>query len=204
MSLASQVWQRISIHDVVAEFLFSERHKLPQLPSADMMAVIENPDTKNPYQNHFRLRALLYIRCHLLGEIPPDTRWFEVRSLHDDSLPELRVIGRCGWDDPADHNELTEVAKRKALELCATPDSWRKPILWGHDRNGPFTIVEGNNRLVAYAASGAAHSLCIPVIVGLSATPCFFHSPDPPGVLANDLWKTPWPPLQVPPYPPTS
>jgi hypothetical protein len=191
MSLASQVWKPISIHDVVAEFLLSERHKVAPLISSADLAVIDTPDTKHPYQNHFRLRALLCVRRQLICEIPPDTEWFEVHNLGTAELDELIVIGRCGWDDPtgADRNELVNVAKRRPSVLRSKPTAWRKLILWGHGRNGPFTIMEGNNRLTAYVAEGCPDNLCIPVMIGLSPTPCVFHLPDPPLVLANDLWK---------------
>jgi hypothetical protein len=196
MSLALKARQPTSVHDVVAEFLLNELHKVVQLSlDQHMMGVVENPNTKNPDDNHLRLRILTYLRGSLVGEIPPDTRWFEVHSLSKGDLAELRVIARCGWDDPADQNELIKVAKRKPEPLSAAPAAWRKPILWGHDQTGPFTILEGNHRLVAYAAADDPPDLCIPVIVGLSPTPCFFHMPDPPHFIANDLWKNPPPPF---------
>lgn len=197
MSLASKVSQRISVHDVVAEFLLNERHKLTRLSLHDqMMSIVENPDTKKPGDNHLRLRILTYLRGPLIAEIPPDTRWFEVRSLGNEDLAELRVIARCNWDGPADQNEVIKVAKRKPEPLSAAPATWRKPILWGHDQNGPLSIFEGNHRLVAYAAADDPPDLCIPGTVGLSPTPCFFHMPDPPHFIANDLWKQPCPPFR--------
>src|ERR1035441_7915061 len=99
MALAAEVWQQISVHDMVTEFLRSERHKPASLlPSADM-GVFDRPDTSNPAENHLRLRLLLYFRCHLLHELPPDTQWFAVDSLHDDELDELLVLARCGLDE---------------------------------------------------------------------------------------------------------
>ena len=195
MSLASQSWNPISIHTVVAEFLLGERFKVAQFLPHDKMGVVDNADTDNPFDNHFRLRLLFYFRCQLFCEIPPDTVWFEVHSLGDEDLADLRVIGRCGWDDPGDNNEITKVANRKPGVLSGPPATWRKPILWGHDKNGPFTIMEGNNRLTAYVAAGGSHELHVPVLVGLSPTPCFFHTPDPPRMLANDLWKANWHPF---------
>jgi hypothetical protein len=199
MSLASQSWRSISIHDVVAEFLLNERYKAAQilLPhSPEHMAVVDAPDIKDPRENHFRLRLLYYFRCQLMCEIPPDTQWFEVQNLGQEELSELRVAGRCGWDDPVDNNELLNVAVRRPSVLKADPATWRKPILWGHDRNGPFTILEGNNRLTAYVSDGAKqNTLSIPVQIGLSSLPCVFHLPDPPVILANDLWKKPFPPF---------
>jgi hypothetical protein len=59
--------------------------------------------------------------------------------------------------------------------MHSPPSNWGTPILWGHDRKGPFTIIEGNHRLVAYASQANKSGLSVPVFVGLSKTPCFWH-----------------------------
>lgn len=189
MSLANMVWTQVTIHDVVAAFLQSERDKFAGLPP-DLMHKIDSPDTNNSLDNHFRLRLLYYVRCFLMAEIPPDTQWFEVQNLTNNELNDLYVVGRCGWDAPGlDNNQLATVALRRQETLTAPPSSWRKLILWGHDRQGPFTILEGNHRLVAYMQASQQPSFSLPIFVGLSPTPCFFHILDPPRKLANDLWK---------------
>jgi hypothetical protein len=189
VALATKSWQRVSIHDVVAEFLKAERFKFPLLRPSQL-AHIDNADTTDPETNHQRLRWLLEIRRLLVGEIPPDTVWFEVATLTNEELNELHVIKRCGWDSPDDENELRLVARRKPVAAWKHPADWRKPILWGHQESGPFTIIDGNNRLVAYATSQHQIPLSIPVLVGLSPTPCGFHFSDPGIFVANDLWKT--------------
>lgn len=194
MTLAEREWQELSIHDVVSEFLLSERGKYAWLGPA-LMAKIDSPVTSNSSDNHLRLRLLYWRRLHLMAEIPPDTKWYEVRRLTDAELSELRVIGRCGWDSPHDQNELEKVATRLQESLFEEPIAWHKPILWGHDRLGPFTILEGNHRLTAYCGSNKPKTLSVPVLVGLSPTPCFWHLPDQPHFLANDLIKR-----EVPPF----
>jgi hypothetical protein len=188
VSLAEQSWKRVSVHEVVAEFLANERHKF-SLPS---MEIIDKPNLADPSENHDRLRLLMFFRCQLFCEIPPDTEWFEVNQLTNGDLADLRVIARCGWDG-GDENELSEVAKRKPSTLTTQPAQWQKPILWGHDRQGPFTIFEGNHRLTAYVSAGCTPDLHIPVLVGISPTPCVFHMTDPPRILVNDLWRKDWP-----------
>jgi len=96
------------------------------------------------------------------------------------------VVNYQHWNDPADKNELALVAVRKPLQLKALPASWEQCILWGHDKKGPFTIIEGNNRLIAYKAS-AQTGLNIPVLVGLSPTRCIWHILDNCGFLMQDL-----------------
>lgn len=196
MSLADMNWKRVTIHEVVVEFLRAERGKFVGLVSLNGMQLVDFPDTNDPNENHTRLRYLYAIRAQLIGEIPPDTRWYEVKSLTDEHLSELHVIARCGWDDRGDKNEVIRVASRKNLSLTHQPFEWKRPILWGHQRAGPFTIIEGNNRLTAYASEHQRSRLSIPVLVGLSPTPCFFHIFDPPRKLANDLWAK-WNPSDV-------
>jgi hypothetical protein len=190
MSLVNMKWTRVTVHNVVAEFLQSERWKPAGVLAPQCMNAVDTPNTSDPVENHLRLRLLYYFRCFLFAEIPPDTEWFEVRYLTDNELNQLRVVGRCSWDDRADQNELAKVAARRPEKLNSPPTSWGRLILWGHDRQGPFTILEGNHRLVAYASTSPLPGLSIAVLVGLSPTPCFFHILDPPRVIANDLWKT--------------
>jgi hypothetical protein len=194
MSLADMTWRRISVHHVVAEFLRNEPHRLALALSpasqARLAPMITSPNIGDAAENHARLRLLHLVRRQLIGEIPPDTQWHEVRNLTDSELAELHVIARSGWDAPGqDNNELLRVAARMPRPLLGPPTNWPAPILWGHDKAGPFTIIEGNNRLVAYASTSPRAGLAVPVLVGLSPTPCLFHVFDPRACIANDLWK---------------
>ena len=83
MALANMIWTRVTVHGMVAEFLRAERNRVQQsIPSADI-TLIDSPDISDPQTNHTRLRYLHLIRSRLIGEIPPDTRWYEVRNLTD-------------------------------------------------------------------------------------------------------------------------
>jgi|GEM_PF-2862495 hypothetical protein len=193
---AHKIWRPVTVHEVVAEFLRSERYKFPETSLPELMSLTETPDIKNAHHNHRRLRLLYILRRHIFGEIPPDTQWYEVRNLTDRELDDLHVIARIGWDwrpnpdnqHPEDKNEVRKVAKRRPLELIAPSDAWPRPILWGHEKTGPFTIIEGNNRLIAYVGSRQT-GLDIPVLIGLSATPCPWHIFDPAKSIVNDLWQ---------------
>jgi hypothetical protein len=109
-----------------------------------------------------------------------------VHSLTDNELGDLHVVNYHEWNDPADKNELAKVAARKKTQLQSEPSSWEPPILWGHDKNGPFAIIEGNNRLTAYAASGRS-GLNIPLFVGLSPIKCIWLILDNASPLMQDL-----------------
>jgi hypothetical protein len=191
MTLANMSWTPVTIHVVVAEFLQSERHNVAGFIHSALISVIDHPDLTNPLQNHFRLKLLYTIRRWIFGEIPPDTEWYEVQNLTEDELDELHVIARCGWDDPGDRNELRKVAARKPDTLTTRPAEWPRPILWGHSKAGPFTIIEGNHRLVSYASTSSAAGLKIPALIGLSPTPCHYHIDDAGDVITRDLWMPP-------------
>lgn len=188
MTLASQSWSPVSINDVVAAFLRAERDKLPGPLTQEWTGFVDGPDISDPVQNHFRLRLLYSYRLLLMVEVPPDTAWYLVRDLTDAGLKDLLVIDRCDLIDPAGSNELGKATPRLPLEpLHEPPSAWAPLILWGHSKDGPFTILEGNHRLMAYAAAEKRVGLGVPVIVGLSTMPCFWHRPDPAHKLGNDL-----------------
>jgi hypothetical protein len=198
MSLADKTWTPVSIHRLALVWLRAERDsnlagRLALMPSLvwshGINDLLDEPDLDNPDRNRARWRLFMVIRNIFYAEIPPDTEWYEVRSLTDDELQELRAVNFKGWTDPADKNELDKVAARKNIALTSEPATWEPPILFGHDKDGPFTIIEGNNRLTAYVGSGRK-DLNIPLIVGLSKMKCMWHMFDVCDCfLAYDLWK---------------
>jgi hypothetical protein len=197
MTMAEREWLPVSIHRIVLEFLKSERDTYlaqmrtaypGQISDADLAHLLEDADLTNPFDNHRRLRLLYLMRYRYFGEIPPDTKWHEVRTLTDDDLPNLYVTRHQAWTDQADNNELHLVAARKREPPKAPPEQWNRVILWGHTKTGPFTIIEGNHRLVGYVAN-KSNGLDIPVLVGLSPTPCYWHPLDPQVIIMADLWR---------------
>ena len=197
MTLADMQWKRASLHRVVLAWLRAERkevaERLAQLhPSlwrpAGFPALLDNADVENTQENRDRLRLLYLIRNVFIVELPPDTVWYQVRNLRHEHLSQLRAVNEANWIDPADQNELFKVASRKKLKYEQPWQEWDSPILWGHDRNGPFTIIEGNHRLTAYTACGQ-NDLNIPIFVGLSRMKCIWHPPDiDSGQLMQDIF----------------
>ena len=181
--LALQKWEEVTIHQVYHSFLkgeFENCIKTFGQNAIENKALIDDPDFNNDSQNSKR-SFLLCFRAPLLFRIPCSTIWYRVSSLKENHFNELIVVGRCGWDDKSDQNELLTVAKRKNLKLNSSPSEWESPIFFGHTKEGPFTIIEGNHRLVAYASvnSKSKEELNIPVYVGLSSEHCIWHLPDP-------------------------
>jgi hypothetical protein len=174
--LCDQQWKPVSFDEVRLAFLRAEWDRW--LPS-QLRWLIDEADLGNATENRVRLGLLDLCRGPLLQHVPTSTEWYVVRCLETHHLPELLVIGRCGWDDERDRNELAAVARRKPLGLKKPAAAWEALILWGHSKDGPFTILEGNNRLVAYASGSGQPPLGIPVYVGLSADHCHWHLHDP-------------------------
>ncbi len=197
MSLAEKDWRRVSIHQIVLAWLRAERNTrvanwLASLPSdnkweARLSSLLDQANINDAEENRARLRLLYLIRSPFVVEIPPDTKWYEVRNLTDGELGQLHVVNYGDWKSPGDKNELAKVAARKKLELQQAPATWEPPILWGHEKEGPFTIIEGNNRLTAYVGSGET-DLDIAVFVGLSPLRCVWHIHDKCGFLMHDLF----------------
>jgi hypothetical protein len=173
----------VTLHCVVLAWLRAERHKW----ASKRPALLDDPDLDSPTENRHRLRLLYAIRGFFVMEIPPDTVWYEVRNLQHAHLGELHAIDIAGWTDRADRNEIVKVAMRKPSPLRKPPPEWELPILWGHSRAGPFTILEGNTRLSAYAGSGLS-DLDIPILVGLSPMMCLWHIHDACGPLMQDMY----------------
>lgn len=179
--IAHLIWKPVTIHEVCHAFLKGEKERCTN--SLGQFAVqnwdiVECPDFSDETQNFVRT-MLLYYRAPLLLPIIRSTAWFEVTAFSEIHLKELRVIGDFGWNARADANELTAVAGRKAVKpLSSAPAKWSTPILWAHTKEGPFTILEGNNRFVAYEASLDKQPFSISVYIGLSSAHCSWHRPD--------------------------
>jgi hypothetical protein len=195
MALSQAFWKPVSYNKFVLDFLLAERttnlaQRRQTIPITDaaLSKLLDSPDLADLDENWTRVRLLNMLRNVYLAEIPPDTQWSEVADLTDDDIDNLYVVREGTWTDARDNNELRQVAARKPLHLLAPPTKWKRVILWGHAQSGPFTILEGNHRLVSYVSSQSA-GLKIPVIVGISSTYCYWHPPDPLRAIVADMWK---------------
>src|SRR5262249_29418329 len=104
--LADADWRRVTVHDTHLAFPVAGRACYAPALARFGPGLADAPDRAAPEQNRLRMRMLYYMRRHLVGEIPPDTEWHEVLWLTDEHVDDLRVIGRCEWDNPLDRNQL--------------------------------------------------------------------------------------------------
>jgi hypothetical protein len=181
MAVADLKRSPITIHHVVLEFLRGERTKI-KLPQGTPL--LDGPNLSDPIENHQRLRLLYHpqklARFIFMLEIPADTCWWEVHGLTQNELDELHVSARHTKDWDVGRYKLKNVAAAVQIPLTSPPSSWPgRVILWGHDWKGPFTIMEGNHRLLAYAAAHTRPPINLDVYVGISPSFCFWHCDDP-------------------------
>lgn len=149
------VWTQVSMHRVILAWLRAERsgyvaQVLSQagLSQTDLTRLLDNADTNNADENRTRLRLLYWARNLFVLEIPPDTAWYEVHTLKNEHIDELLVVNHQTWTSPNDNNELLRVAARKGNPMLAPLSQWQPPILWGHDRSGPFTNHRGQQSVI--------------------------------------------------------
>jgi O-antigen/teichoic acid export membrane protein len=166
---AVRIIRRASEDEVIAQFLksdfsnsaFEEYHET-------LRGLVVNPRIDDAYENAKR-RALLFIRHFALWkELPDGTEWFEVEIGMAD-LPQIRVFPRAQWRKLARGNfgieSVTEwlrtfrghdVGDKTFLaKIAAVSDQLRQDtdpgavLLIGLSESEPFTILDGNHRLVA-------------------------------------------------------
>jgi O-antigen/teichoic acid export membrane protein len=166
-----QLRRRVSEDEVIAEFLKND-FQCPEFEDYQeaMARLVTAPALQNADENKAR-RALLFIRHgSLWRELPEGTEWFEAEIGIAD-LHRVRVFPRAHWRKLALGDfSITQVAQRIMDERYRgrTPEAFRAKIedlrdhlqednsaiagavlLIGLSESGPFTILDGNHRLLA-------------------------------------------------------
>jgi hypothetical protein len=160
---------QVSENEVIAEFLkndfqfpqFAQHHEL-------VARLVAAPNLQDQEQNEIR-RALFNARHESLWrELPKDTDWFEAEIQASDLL-RLQVFPRAQWlklapgdfglmrvaqriRDNRYRNRLAEAFRQKIDHLrhrLEQDDLAGTILLIGRSERGPFTILDGNHRLVA-------------------------------------------------------
>jgi hypothetical protein len=168
--------RHVSEDEVVAEFLKNDFHS-PEFQEYQEVGahLVSEPALQNPQENKLR-RALLFVRHGALWrELPKDTEWFEA-EIRSGDLHRIRVFPRAHWRKLALGDfAITQVAQRIVDDRYRerTPEAFRAKIkdlldhlqvddaavagavlLIGISESGPFTILDGNHRLLAATLAG--------------------------------------------------
>ena len=166
---AIRVIRRVSEDEVIADFIKTDFSN----PAFDeyqetLRELVVNPNLDDAGENAKR-RALLFIRhFSLWKELPEDTEWFEV-EIRPADLAQIRVFPRAQWrkiargkfDIPTiaerlrtfrSHDAAGETFLSKITELRDELSCSVDPgavLLIGLNESEPFTVLDGNHRLVA-------------------------------------------------------
>jgi len=164
-----RIIRRVSEDEVIAEFLKAD-FRGPEFEDyqKSLSEIVVTPNLAASSENALR-RALLFIRHGALWrELPKGTEWFEVEVSPAD-LPCIRVFPRAHWRKLARGNfavpgvvqsvaarfkkrdsEEAFLTKIRNLSMEAQQDSPGGAVLLiGLNENGPFTLLDGNHRVVA-------------------------------------------------------
>jgi O-antigen/teichoic acid export membrane protein len=166
---AVRVIRRVSEDEVIAEFLKTDfSNSAFEEYQETLRELVLTPHLDDAGENAKR-RALLFIRHFALWkELPAETEWFEL-EIQTADLAQIRVFPRAQWRKLArgnfgitavaerlrtfrSHNDSGEAflskiaALRAGLRQDATPGA---VLLIGLSESDPFTILDGNHRLLA-------------------------------------------------------
>ncbi len=193
MKIRDEKWRQCSFDEIVDRMMRAacpkSRDRLVMSDQNDLVGrldarIAEVSNLTDPTANRERLELLRSYHAGLLDNIPDDTEWFRVEHLRDVHLHELRAISVWAKAGQGHENELPAVVEQRIRDgqplppMLGTPDEWPSIFLWGHGQDGPFTILDGNNRLAEYVATTNAPSFRIAVYVGLSQSRSRLHLPD--------------------------
>src|SRR3990167_1029489 len=149
-----------TINHVIHAFVQAEAHKLVDLPD-NYAAMIATPDFESLAENLTRSSILTHLlKRSVLSRVPSDTQWYESELSKEDASLVLTIADPY-WVSLAAH-------RTRPME----DREWIRPILFGHDGDGPWCILEGNHRLTAWVNS---EKESVPVYVGISAQACPWH-----------------------------
>ena len=158
----------VSEDTAIAEFLKSDfRSPAFRAYQSSFRSIVMNPDLEDPKENAKR-RALFFIRhLYLWREIPRDTEWYEAEISTLD-FGNIRMFPRAQWRKVADGRfcmldvaegiktrqdrlDTTFVSKIQAISerFDKEDEPMGAVLLIGVSETEPFTVLDGNHRLMA-------------------------------------------------------
>jgi hypothetical protein len=187
-SQAIRIIRRISEDEVIAEFLKNDFNN-PAFKEyqGSLSGLVTTPHLDDAGENAKR-RALLFIRhLALWRELPRGTEWFEVEVRAAD-LGQIRVFPRAQWRKLARGNfAISAIAERMRTfrsrnlpeevflaKIAALRDRLHQDsdpgtvLLIGLNETEPFTILDGNHRLVAATLTSPRNVQKFRFLCGLS------------------------------------
>jgi len=166
--------RRVAEDEVMAEFLKTD-FNTPEFAGYQetLKQIVNTPNLADRGENALR-RALLFIRHgSLWRELPKDTEWYEV-EIRSSDLARIRAFPRAQWrklakgdfslpkvvrciGEQPGYCDAAFLAKIQALRgRLKQEDCIGAVLLIGVTASGPFTLLDGNHRMVAAMLSEPA------------------------------------------------
>lgn len=187
-------WEKVSVDEIVCSFIKAELDKF-SLSNNDIELIL-NPNFNDNEENQRRHDILLSRRGPLWQKIPDDTEWWHVGPVNLRFIKRFHIIDKCGWNhlfepdsslesvvknihrDLQKHDTIYSIAN----SLLSKPQIMNNStIIFGHSKDGPFTILEGNNRwcaLMLHNNKGAILKGKIYLYAGISKNACHWYFGD--------------------------
>lgn len=189
--------RRVSEDEVIAEFLKSDFHR-PEFEEYKQILgdIVTRPNLLDASENAKR-RALLFTRhLSLWHEIPSETQWYEV-EVNACDISQIRAFPRAQWRRLARGNfAITKIAQSLGAQRAALPEpfiakidaigqrlsqgpiGFGAVILIGMTESDPFTVLDGNHRLVAALHTSPENITKLRFMCGLSSrmTECCWYN----------------------------
>ncbi|MHB2009225.1 MAG: lipopolysaccharide biosynthesis protein [Acidobacteriaceae bacterium] len=188
--------RRVTENEVVAEFLKSDCNNPAFREYQEALRkIVLNPDLDDAGENAKR-RALFFMQhLALWRELPAGTEWYEL-EVKEEVLDRIRAFPRAQWRKIAQGNfSMTGIAecmrtrqnaldRRFLAKIAEIQDRLQKDtdlgsvVLIGMNESGPFTVLDGNHRLVAAMLASPSRVHRLRFLCGLSPrmTECCWYN----------------------------
>ncbi len=192
-----RVLRPVSEDEVIAEFLKSDFHNPIYREYQDSMREIVTRPRLDNLEDNAKRRAVFFTRhLQLWNELPSGTEWYEV-EMGEAGLDQIRVFPRAQWRKLARGNfSITGVAECIRKGESVVDSRFRTKIqeigermqqddtalgaviVIGMGERSPFTILDGNHRLVAAMLTSPPRVSSLRFLCGLSPkmTECCWYN----------------------------
>ena len=164
-----QVVRPVTEAEAIGEFLKNEYYEPDyNRDRDDWEQIVLHPNYTDAEENAIRRALLFRRRGHMWRELPPDTKWYEVK-LSPNDLDKIHVFPRAQWSKISNGSYcIGDVVQRirernyrdggdrviakiqqMRYRLQIDPHSTSTVLLIGEHEGSPVTILEGNHRLSA-------------------------------------------------------
>lgn len=132
--------------------------------------LIANPDFSDTNENRIRLELLRCVRQPMIDPIPSDTQWYVI-DFNKEDLNRTFIVPSDDWFPMTNNSyRILEAIKnvggnlnhadrvRKIMDSVVGENVSKNLILVASSPESPFTVIEGNHRVVAFVSKALNNS----------------------------------------------